>query len=230
MVLDKLRNIIGGKMIDIKNLTDEEKKQIYKEIKEEEEKKQKEVEEERENYKNLIELAVKGDIEKLKELSKSIAMIKKDIFNNFESIIGIKRELFDVRETQRTHTFSIEDSGITLGYRMIDNFDDTVHAGVEKIKNWVYGLAEGNKRNEMQSVIDILLKKDKNGNLKASRVLELKQLAERVNDEGFTDGVRIIEKAYKPIKSSYFIEAYEKDKTGKKMNIPLSISAVPLME
>ncbi len=217
-------------MINIKNLTDEEKKQIFKQIKEEEEKKQKQIEEEREEYKKLIDGAVKGDIEKLKELSESIARIKRDIFNNFEEIIGMKRELFDVRDTQRTHTFSLENQGITLGYRVIDNFDDTVHAGIEKIKNWVYRLAEGNKRNEMQSVIDILLKKDKNGNLKASRVLELKQLAEKVNDEGFSDGVKIIEQAYKPTKSSYFIEAYEKDSTRKKMNIPLTISTVPLVK
>ena len=215
--------------MSIEKLSNDEKKKIYEEMKAKEAEKERVKEEERENYKTLIKDVVAGDMLKLKELSNHIKNIKEEIFNNFESIIDTKKELYNTKLEQRSHTFSIETGeSITLGYRVVDNFDDTVHEGIEKIKNWVYGLADGSKRKEMQSVMDVLLKKDKNGNLKASRVLELKQLAERVNDENFTDGVRIIEKAYKPIKSSYFIEAYEKDKTGKKISIPLSISSVPL--
>ena len=44
------------------------------------------------------------------------------------------------------------------------------------------------------------------------------------------DGVKIIEAAYKPAKSSTFIEAYYKDEHGKKVSIPLSISSVDMEE
>ena len=55
-------------------------------------------------------------------------------------------------------------------------------------------------------MLNLLLKKDKNGNLKASRVLELKKIAKQVGDSEFIDGVKIIEAAYRPNKSSTFIE------------------------
>ena len=72
-----------------------------------------------------------------------------------------------------------------------------------------------------------MLKEDKNGNLNAKRVLELRQIATDVNDEKLTEAVEIIEKAYKPQKSCYFIDISYKDENGKKISVPLSVSAVP---
>ena len=44
------------------------------------------------------------------------------------------------------------------------------------------------------------------------------------------DGVHIIKEAYKPAKSSTFIEAYYKNKQGKKVYLPLSIVNVDMEE
>lgn len=45
-----------------------------------------------------------------------------------------------------------------------------------------------------------MLKEDKNGNLNAKRVLELRQIAMEVNDDELNEAVEIIEKAYNPQK------------------------------
>ena len=71
----------------------------------------------------------------------------------------------------------------------------------------------------------MLLKKDKNGNLKASRV-ELEAIANENGNETLLEGVKIIKEAYKPSKSSTYVEAYYKDKTGKMVSVPLSITSV----
>lgn len=105
---------------------------------------------------------------------------------------------------------------------MIDNFDDTVHAGIEKVKLYIKRVTEGEKQ-ELEQLINLLLKKDKNGNLKASRVLELERIANQIDDEELKEGVTIIKEAYKPAKSSLYIEASYKDKIGKKVYLPLSI-------
>jgi hypothetical protein len=56
-------------------------------------------------------------------------------------------------------------------------------------------------------------------------VLELRKLANRVQNSEFSDGIRIIEESYKPVKSCQFIEVRFKDDKGREQTLPLSISA-----
>ena len=108
---------------------------------------------------------------------------------------------------------------------MLDSFDDTVHAGIEKVKNYIYKTVQ-EENTHLLEIVNLLLKKDKNGNLKASRVMELEKIAGNINDTELSDGVQIIKEAWKPQKSKTFIEAYYKDENGNKINIPLSMTSV----
>lgn len=214
-------------MIDVNSMTAEEKEALRAMLDKDNIEREEQQRLARYNYKGMTEELVRKTFPKLLELSEFIAAAKKEIFGEFETIIKLKQELYDVKEEQKSHTFTTKDGlTITIGYRTIDTFDDTVHAGIEKIKNWIYSLADGDKRAEIESVIDILLKKDKNGNLKASRVLELKNMAAKINDKEFDDGVKIIEEAFTPAKSSTFITAAYKNSLGQLINVPLSITSV----
>ena len=73
-------------------------------------------------------------------------------------------------------------------------------------------------------VADFRLSKDQKGNLKASRVLQLRQIAEKVNNEKFTEGVEIIMNSYAPIPSKKFIQAFAKNDKGEWEVIPLSLT------
>ena len=66
----------------------------------------------------------------------------------------------------------------------------------------------------------------KDGVLKASRVLELEKLANKVNNVEFTDGLRIIKEAYKPAKTCQFVTVKYKDSNGVEQTLPLSMSAI----
>lgn len=210
-------------MVDLKNLTTEQKKALFEEIKKEEREKEKRKAEARETYKNLVAETVERNFKKLEGVSEMLSQVKKAVYEDFKTALEMKAELFGVKENQQTHTFTTaEGLTITIGHRVTDNFDDTVHAGIEKVKGYISKVTAGEKA-ELEELINLLLKKDKNGNLKASRVLELERIAEKINDEELKDGVQIIKEAYKPAKSSTFIEAYYKDEQGKKVYLPLSI-------
>lgn len=210
-------------MVDLKNLTTEQKKALFEEIKKEEREKEKRKAEARETYKNLVAETVERNFKKLEGVSEMLSQVKKAVYEDFKTALEMKAELFGVKENQQTHTFTTaEGLSITIGHRVTDNFDDTVHAGIEKVKGYISKVTAGEKA-ELEELINLLLKKDKNGNLKASRVLELERIAEKINDEELKDGVQIIKEAYKPAKSSTFIEAYYKDEQGKKVYLPLSI-------
>lgn len=214
-------------MIDFNSLTPEQKLELMKQLEEEKQKAITERENRIDEYKELVNATVIDKFKLLIQLAQEIQNIKSQIFDDFEDIIAMKEELFKVKENQKSHTFSSADGKwtVSIGHRVIDNFDDTVHAGIEKVKNYIKRLT-GGQRQELEDLINLLLKKDKNGNLKANRVLELEQIAKKIDDPELSEGVDIIKQSYKPMKSSRFVEATYKDKNGIKRSIPLSMTGI----
>lgn len=210
--------------IKLEELTLEQKKELMKQVEQEEKNKKRKIQEDREYYKKILSEVVEKNFHKLKEVSEKLKEIKTEVFEDFEDVMRLKEELYGVKEKQQSHTFTTEKGlSVVIGHRVIDNFDDTVHAGIEKVKGYISKITAGEKA-ELEELINLLLKKDKNGNLKASRVLELERIANKISDEELTDGVNIIKEAYKPSKSSSFIEIYYKNNEGKRVNIPLSVT------
>ena len=213
--------------LDFKNMTDEQKANLKKQILEEEKQKKAERKAKIDAYKNLVDETVINSIDKIKNISAQIMMSKKEVFDDFKSIMELKAELYGVKDNQQSHTFTTSDGkiSITLGNRMLDSFDDTVHTGIEKVKNYIYRVVQ-DENSQLLEIVNLLLKKDKNGNLKASRVMELERIAGNIDDAELSEGVQIIKEAWKPQKSKTFIEAYYKDENGNKINIPLSMTTV----
>lgn len=214
-------------MINLESLTLEQRKELERQLKAEQEEKEKLRKEKIEEYKNLVDECVMKGIQKARYISEMIANGKKEIQDTFKILIDLKEELYGIRDNQQSHSFSTRNGNysITVGYRVVDNFDDTVHTGIAKAKSYINRILKDENK-ELQKVLDLLLKKDKNGNLKASRVIELERIALDINDDELTEGVRIIKEAWKPQKTKTFIEASYKDANGNRINIPLSVTGV----
>ena len=70
-----------------------------------------------------------------------------------------------------------------------------------------------------------LLSKDAKGTLKASRIIQLRKMAEDSGAPEFIEGVKIIEESYQPIKSRTYLKAYVKnEQTGGWEQIPLGMT------
>lgn len=216
--------------VNLSDLTPEQKKQLAKELLAEEKQAKTKKNEQREAYKALVEETVPRAISQLAQASEMLSQAKKNTFQFFENILEMKNEVYGMKEKQRSHTFSSEKGEITIGYRINDGWDDTVHAGIEKVRTFITSLSNSPETAALVEMVFDLLKKDANGNLKGSRVLELQKMTDKFNNEEFTDGVDIISKAFKPVRSSWFIEAYTIGDGGTKTNIPLNISAVDFAE
>jgi hypothetical protein len=177
-------------------------------------------------YKELVEQTVPKAVFKLCAASEILSNAKTEAFKFFEDVLKLKAEVYGIKEKQMSHTFSDNKSEITIGYRINDGWDDTVNAGVAKVEKFITSLAKDKETAALVSMVFNLLKKDAKGNLKGSRVLELKKLTKEFNDEEFTDGVNIIADSYKPVKSVWFIDAALINEDGSKTSIPLSMSSV----
>jgi len=216
--------------IDVNALTPAQIADLKKQIDKAEKEKKQTIAAERDLYKSIVSDTVEESFKPLVGLSKHILNVKKKVFDNFESVVEMKNEIYGTKESQQSHSFTSLDGSITIkiGHRVTESFDDTLSAGIVKIKTYMGSLAKDTESAALVETIMDLLKKDAKGNLKANRVLELRKLANRVQNEEFSDGIRIIEEAYKPVKSCQFIEVKFKDEHGKEHALPLSISAFGL--
>jgi hypothetical protein len=189
-------------------------------------KRQNQKENDREAYKALVLETVPKAMFQLCAASEIITAAKTKTFQFFEEILDLKNQVYGLKEKQMSHTFSTDKEEIQIGYRINDGWDDTVTAGIAKVEGYISSLSKDEATGALVKMVFNLLKKDAKGNLKGSRVLELQKIAKDFNNEDFNDGVAIIASSYKPVRSSWFIEANLINEDGSKTNVPLSMSSV----
>lgn len=183
------------------------------------------------DYVDLVDNEIGAAYVQLSLLSTEMAQIKRAVFDNFRSVIEMKTEQLGLgkEEGQRTHTFTNSDSSIrlTLGNYTVDTYRDTVDEGIRMVTDYIESLAKDDATGALVSAVLRLLSRNKAGQIKASRVLQLRRLAEESGSEQFLDGVKLIEESYMPQVSKSFIRIESKDaETGEWQNIPLSLSGV----
>lgn len=208
-------------------LNPEEKAQ-YEAFKAEQAKKQK-AELQRQNrdaYKNLVNETINSIFPTLEIVSGELATKKSMVYNAFHQALVMKQEIYDVKPDQRSNTFTNDEGThrITLGQYTIDNYDDTVNEGIEKVKKYISSLAKDKESSMLVNGLMKLLSRDQQGNLKASRVMQLRKMAEESQNEVFIDGVKIIEASYRPAVSKYYVKAEKKNEHGAWVIVPLGMT------
>ena len=208
-----------------------EERKEYEAFKAEREKKRREEErkQQRQEYAALVDEEIATTIPMLRDVSEQLKAVKNTIYENFETILKMKAEIIPtVRDAQASHTFTNSDGTlrIILGVNCIDGYRDTVEDGVAMVKEYIESLARDEATKSLVNAVLRLLSRDGQGNIKASRVLQLRKMAEDSGDERFLEGVRIIEESYQPTVSKRYIRAQYKDDKGAWCYIPLGMTDV----
>lgn len=180
----------------------------------------------RETYKQMVDDEVEAAIPILLELSCDIKTVKQKVIDNFRSVLAMKAELFKARAEQRTHTFTNSDGNmrIILGQYTTDGYRDTVEDGIAIVKEYIMSLAADEKTQALVNMVFRLLARDAQGTLKASRIVQLRKIADEIGNERFLEGVRIIEESYQPTVSKQFIRAEVRYDNGAWKQIPLGMT------
>lgn len=177
-------------------------------------------------YKQIVSDTVVESFPHLENISAALAACKSLIRDNFAAVIDIKTELYGTKEGQQSHQFMNDDGTlrIKIGYNVTDNYDDTVNAGIEKVRDYISSFANDDKSQMLVDTVLKLLARDNKGTIKASRVLQLQQMADKSDSESFKEGVRIIRDAYRPTESKSYIRAEFKNAHGAWVSVPLGIT------
>lgn len=182
----------------------------------------------REMYRQMVDEEIENSISVLLGISEEIKESKQKVLDNFKAILAMKSDLFKtkMRNDQRSHTFtnSAGDKRITLGVYVTDGYRDTVEDGIAIVKEYIASLANDEKTQALVNMVFRLLSRDAKGTLKASRIVQLRKVAEDTGDARFMEGVRIIEESYQPEVSKQFIRAEMKDRNGMWRPIPLGMT------
>lgn len=182
----------------------------------------------REMYKQMVDEEIENSIPVLLGISEEIKESKQKVLDNFKAILAMKSDLFrtKMRNDQRSHSFtnSAGDKRITLGVYVTDGYRDTVEDGIAIVKEYIASLANDEKTQALVNMVFRLLSRDAKGTLKASRIVQLRKVAEDTGDARFMEGVRIIEESYQPEVSKQFIRAEMKDRNGMWRPIPLGMT------
>ena len=153
----------------------------------------------REMYRQMVDEEIENSIPVLLGISEEIKESKQKVLDNFKAILAMKSDLFKtkMRNDQRSHTFtnSAGDKRITLGVYVTDGYRDTVEDGIAIVKEYIASLANDEKTQALVNMVFRLLSRDAKGTLKASRIVQLRKVAEDTGDARFMEGDRIIEES-----------------------------------
>ncbi len=211
-------------------LTPQEKRELLNQLKNEQRANEELIQKRRAGYKAHVNKKIPGLFTLLKECNDKLSKTKERIYRDIAALVKEKSEVYDREQDQSSHTFTTDDGiSITIGYRMNDGWDDTVDVGIQKVHDRIKEFGTDANSKKLVKVVLQLLSKDGAGNLKASRVLQLRKLAEETKDKSFIDAIQIIQDAYKPVRSKQFITAKYKDDKGATLELPLSISDIELV-
>lgn len=182
----------------------------------------------RADYKQMVDDEIEHSIPQLIDISDVIRERKQQVMDNFRTILEMKADIFPLRrrDGQRSHTFTNSEGTkrITLGVYVTDGYRDTVEEGIGMVKDYITSLAGDERTQALVSMVLRLLSRDSKGTLKASRIVQLRKVAEDMGDERLLEGVRIIEESYQPEISRQFIRAEVKNEHGAWTSIPLGMT------
>lgn len=185
----------------------------------------------REDYREMVDDAIETVMPQLSAVSEKLSAHKKMVFEEFSTILQMKAEMFRMEKEKdldnQSHTFTNSKGTmrIVLGHYVTDGYLDTVEEGIAKVQGYIQSLASDENSKALIKMVMRLLAKDSKGTLKASRVIQLRKMAEESGNSEFIEGVRIIEESYQPQFSRTFLKAYRKDSdTGAWIQIPLGMT------
>ena len=214
--------------MDITKLTAEQRAELKAQLEAEERAEKQKRQDDIDAYKQSVDEFVRTTFERMKKVSELMREEKNTAFTAADTIIALKDELYDTKTDRHSNSFTSSDGmiSITLGRRTNDGWDDTVNVGVQKVHDFFKSMARDEEMAALTEMVMSLLARDKKGNLKASRVLQLREVARKSGYSDLMEAVDIIQQAYKPIESVEFISVQYKDENGVKQTLPLSLASM----
>lgn len=186
--------------------------------------------EQRKQLQEMTDSVMAEAVAELMNCNEQLKATKQKVMDTFSTLMELRKEVNEEAGKKEQDTFMFTNSEgtqrIRIGYNLNDNYLDQVEEGIAKVKAYLESLAKDEQSKELISLVLRLLARDQKGNLKASRVIQLGQLAEKSGNEEFQEGMRIIRESYRPTRSKLFIRCSLKEPEKEWQDLGLGIGEV----
>lgn len=216
--------------ININALSAEERKNLMAQLAEEERNTKKKRAENIETLKTLQDGFCSNWLAKLCAFGKQQTTLVDSVYEDAKRLLDLKFELYEVSQKQDSHTFT--DRGgmgsITIGYNTVIGYDGTSDIGIQKINQYLSSLSKDDiNRTKIEKILSVLMQRNKKGELNPTRVMDLSNLTNDIDDELFTEGVNIVVSAQFKTRTSSYVAGWmrEVDDKGKEIKVTFRITA-----
>lgn len=186
--------------------------------------------EQRKQLQEMTDSVMAEAVAELMNCNEQLKATKQKVMDTFSTLMELRKEVNEEAGKKEQDTFMFTNSEgtqrIRIGYNLNDNYLDQVEEGIAKVKAYLESLAKDEQSKELISLVLSLLARDQKGNLKASRVIKLGQLAEKSGNADFQEGMRIIRESYRPTRSKLFIRCSLKEPEKEWQDLGLGIGEV----
>lgn len=186
--------------------------------------------EQRKTLQEMTDSVMSEAVTELMGCHQQLVATKQKVIETFSTLMELRKEVNEEAGKKEQDTYMFTNSAgtqrIRIGYNMNDNYLDQVEEGIAKVKAYLESLAKDEESKALIALVLQLLARDQKGNLKASRVIQLGQLAEKSGNEDFIEGLRIIREAYRPTRSKLFIRCSIKEAEKEWEDVGLGIGEV----
>lgn len=186
--------------------------------------------EQRRQLQEMTDSVMAEAVAELMRCNEQLKATKQKVMDTFSTLMELRKEVNEEAGKKEQDTFMFTNSEgtqrIRIGYNLNDNYLDQVEEGIAKVKAYLESLAKDEQSKELISLVLRLLARDQKGNLKASRVIQLGQIAEKSGNEEFQEGMRIIRESYRPTRSKLFIRCSLKEPEKEWQDLGLGIGEV----
>ncbi len=128
--------------IDINKLSPDQRKEFIQQAREiEKQEKEKRIQ----DMKALDELAAEclpGSMEILRQASAALEEAKAKVFSEFEAYLKMKIATIGVKNNQQSHTITVENESIKLGYRITDGYGENASYGIAMVHKFLQTLGK----------------------------------------------------------------------------------------
>ncbi len=207
--------------MDFDKLSKEEKAAFKAKFIAEERAERERIKQDKDAYKSIQDEFVEKFFPKLVDVSDKLTIAKTELFEAARTIIDLKKSVYNITdeelENQQSHSLSNADYSktIIIGHNITDGWDpDLSAAGLSKVNSWFTKQAN-NDNQQFLNMARNLLKPNRDGIMKAPRVLELRNEADKIGDPELIEGVTMISEAYIAKKSTTFVKAKIKTADGE---------------
>ena len=186
--------------------------------------------EQRKQLQAMTDEVMTDAVSELKRCNERLVATKQKVIATFSALMELRKEVNEEAGKKEQDSFTFTNSEgtqrIRIGYNMNDNYLDQVEEGIAKVRAYLESLAKDDQSKELIDLVLRLLARDQKGNLKASRVIQLGQIAEKSGNEEFQEGMKIIREAYRPTRSKLFIRCSLKEPEKEWEDLGLGIGEV----